>query len=680
VVTVNAPPSTPPTISCSANPSTVTQGGTAVITAVAGSPEGRTLTYSWSVSSGTISGRGSSATLNTTGTTASTITVTCKVVDNQGLTATATTVVTVNAPPSAPPTISCSANPATITQGSTAVITAVASSPEGRTLSYSWSASSGSVAGNGATATLNTTGAAVGTITVVCEVADDQGLTASATAAVIVKAPTPTGIEPPQCVPPSITQPAPIASTPVTPVLPTGATINVLLNGATGDGQTNDSPALQSIINNNPNAVIYFPPGNYVLDNPSANQAGLLFSGFQGTAVMAAGARFLCDTATTSAGQCIDIENSSGATFDNFRIGYLDEQNLPLSRNDAISNAILVGNSTTLNFANTTVEASTGSGIWVTDSTNISFLNGTSVANTAADGLHFENVGSATLVGYTSTNTGDDGLSATNISTTTPNCGLNATNIQIYESKSRGIAVAGACGSTFSNFYIANTANSGLGIGQDPTINSLVPKNSTFSNGTVVNAGQYPSTISSLKDCIDVSLSDTTSVSNVECSNPLLDGLYVFDGANQVTISGVTSDTAGNVGFQAVDSTNVSLSNTVNRNSLSAGYSFQTTQNGTLVGAGTCSSGDYGFYHSTATNYAESNLMSFDSAENSSTHRVWWAENSSDQVSVNGLSILDDQTHSAADVVGGASDAPGSLTIDGITQDLLGSTLSLQLP
>jgi hypothetical protein len=183
-----------------------------------------------------------------------------------------------------------------------------------------------------------------------------------------------------------------------------------------------------------------------------------------------------------------------------------------------------------------------------------------------------------------------------------------------------------------------------------------------------------------LKDCIDVSLSDTTSVSNVECSNPLLDGLYVFDGANQVTISGVTSDTAGNVGFQAVDSTNVSLSNTVNRNSLSAGYSFQTTQNGTLVGAGTCSSGDYGFYHSTATNYAESNLMSFDSAENSSTHRVWWAENSSDQVSVNGLSILDDQTHSAADVVGGASDAPGSLTIDGITQDLLGSTLSLQLP
>ena len=681
VVAISAPVSQPPTVSCSANPSTVTLGGSVAVTAIGSSPEGRPLTYSWSVSSGTIAGNGSSATVNTSGAAAGTITVNCKVTDSQGLTASATTAIIVTAPASAPPTIRCSANPSTVTLGGSAAITAVASSPEGRPLTYSWTASSGTISGSGLTASLNTTGAAVGTITVNCTVTDNQGLTASATTAVTVNAaPTGSGIEPAQCVPPAITQPAPIASTPVSLVLPTATTINVMLDGATGDGHTNDSPAIQSIINSNPNAVIYFPVGQYVLDNPSLYDAGLVFSGFHGTAIMASGARFLCDTATTSAGQCIDIVNSSGANFDNFDVGYLDEQNLPLSRNNAISNAILVQDSSTINFGNTTVEASTGSGIWVTDSTNISFLGGTNVSNTAADGLHFENVGGATVVGYTSHNTGDDALSATNISTTTPNCGLNATNLQLYQSKSRGIAVAGACGSTFSNFYIEDTANSGLGIGEDPTISSLVPENSTFSNGTVVNAGQFPSTISSLKDCIDISLSNTTSVSNVECSNPLLDGLYVFDGANQVTITGVTTDTAGNVGFQSVDSTNVSLSNTVDRNSANAGYSIQNTQTGSLAGAGTCSSGAYGFYHSAATGFTESNLMSYDAAENASTHRVWWAENSSGQVSVNGFSILDDQAHTAPDVVGGAGDPSGSVTVDGITQNLLGSTLSLQLP
>jgi hypothetical protein len=679
-VTVNTSLPQPPTIGCSANPSTITLGSSVAITAVASSPEGRPLTYSWSASSGTISGIGNTATLNTTGAVAGTITVTCRVADDQGRTASATTNVTVTAPTSMSPTITCSANPSSITLDGSVAIASVASSPEGRPLTYSWSASSGTISGTGNTATLNTTGAAAGTITVICKVADNQGLTASATTTVTVNANVSPTIQPPQCAPAKITQPAPIVSTPVTPVLPTASTINVLLNGATGDGQTNDGPAIQSIIDNNPDGVIYFPLGQYMLDNPSLNQAGLVFSGFHGTAIMANGARFLCDNTTTSAGQCIHIVNSSGATFDNFRVGYIDEQNLPLARNDAISNAILVESSTLLNFGNTTVEASTGSGIWVTGSTNINFLDGTSVANTSADGLHFENVGNATLVGYTSQNTGDDGLSATNISTTTPYCGLNATNIQIYQSKSSGISNSGACGSSYSNFYIQDTANSGLGIGKDPTINSLVPQNTTFSNGTVVNAGRYPSTISTLKDCIDISLSDSTNVSNVVCSNPLLDGLYVFNGANHVTVSGVSVDAAANVGFQPTNSTNVSLSNTIARNSVNEGYSIQGVQTGSMVGAGTCSSGTYGFYHSAATDFTESNLMSFDSAENSSMHRVWWAENSSEALSVNGFAVLDDQTHPAPDVVGGAGDTSGSITIDGITQDLLGTTLTLQLP
>jgi Pectate lyase superfamily protein len=580
---------------------------------------------------------------------------------------------------SKPPTISCSATPPIVTLGGSVAIVAAANSPEGRPLTYSWSASSGAISGTGNSATLNTSSASAGSITVNCTVADNQGLTASATIAVTVNAAGTSPLQPPQCVAAVIKQPAPIVSLPITLVLPTATTINVLLNGAAGDGQTNDSPALQSVVNNNPNAVIYFPIGDYVLDNPSPNQPGLLFSGFQGTAIMANGARFLCDTATTSAGHCIRIINSTGASFDNFRVGYTQEQNLPLARTSAISSGILVENSSALNFGNTTIEASTGSGIWVTDSTGISFLSGTSVSNTTADGLHFENVGNATVVGYTGRNTGDDSLAATNIAPTNPNCGLKASNIQIYQSHSRGIAVAGACGSSFSNFFIENTSNSGLGVVQDQTIQSRIPVNSTFSDGTVVNAGRYPG-IPGSKDCIDIAESSTTTVSNVECSTPMIDGVFIFGGADQVTVSGVTVDAPANVGLQAVGSTNVSLANTVSRNSANAGYAIQSLQGGSMAGADTCSSGVYGFYHSAAIHFTESNLMSYDSAENSSMHRVWWAENNSEAVSVNGFSILDDQAHHAPDVVGGFGDASGSIVVDGITQNLLDTTLSMQLP
>ena len=578
-----------------------------------------------------------------------------------------------------PPTISCLATPPIVTLGGSVAIAAAANSPEGRPLTYSWSASSGTISGTGNSATLNTSGAAAGAITVNCTVADNQGLTASVAIAVTVNALT-SPLQPPQCVAAVIKQPAPVASTPITLVLPTATTLNVLLNGAAGDGHTNDSPALQSIVNSNPNAVIYFPLGNYVLDNPSPNQAGLLFSGFHGTAIMANGARFLCDTPTTSAGQCVEVANSSNATFDNFRVGYVHEQGLPLSRNSAISNAILVKSSTSLTFNNTTVEASTGSGIWTTGSTYLNFLNGTSVSNTAADGIHFENVGNSVLTGFTSHNTGDDAIGATNIATSGVNCGMNASNLQIFQSHSRGIAAAGSCGYNFSNFYIQDVTNSGVGALQDPTISSRIPTNNTFTNGTIVNAGTYPSPIPGNKDCVDVNVSTLTTVSNVECHSPQSDGVYLFQGADQVTISGVSVDAAGSVGFQTTDATNVQFSNTITRNSVNVGYSIQSLRGGSMVGADTCSSGVYGFYHSAAINFTESNLMSYDSAENSSMHRVWWAENSSQAVSVNGFSILDDQTHSAPDVVGGFGDASGSIMVDGITQNLLDTTLSMQLP
>jgi hypothetical protein len=89
----------PPTVSCSANPSTVDLNQPSTITANGVSPQNRPLTYSYSSTAGSISGNTSTATLTTTGVAPGTITVTCNVVDVKAQTASATTTVTVNAPP-----------------------------------------------------------------------------------------------------------------------------------------------------------------------------------------------------------------------------------------------------------------------------------------------------------------------------------------------------------------------------------------------------------------------------------------------------------------------------------------------------------------------------------------------------------------------------------------------------
>jgi outer membrane protein OmpA-like peptidoglycan-associated protein len=92
----------PPTVSCSANPTSVMSGSSSTITATGSSPQNRSLTYSYSSSGGSISGNGNTATLSTTGAPAGTITVTCGVQDDKSHSVSSTTTVNVQAPPPPP--------------------------------------------------------------------------------------------------------------------------------------------------------------------------------------------------------------------------------------------------------------------------------------------------------------------------------------------------------------------------------------------------------------------------------------------------------------------------------------------------------------------------------------------------------------------------------------------------
>src|SRR6185437_2055141 len=90
-----------------------------------------------------------------------------------------------------PPTITCSANPTTVQPGGTSTITCQGVSPQNRPLTYSYTATGGTVTGSGNTAEFSSAGAPTGAVGITCNVADDKGHTASAQTSVTVEAPPP---------------------------------------------------------------------------------------------------------------------------------------------------------------------------------------------------------------------------------------------------------------------------------------------------------------------------------------------------------------------------------------------------------------------------------------------------------------------------------------------------------
>jgi hypothetical protein len=96
----------PPTISCSASPSTIKPGDTATITAVGVSPQNRPLTYSYTASAGTVTGSGTTAEYSSAGAPTGAVGITCNVADDKGHTESSSTSLTITAPyvPPAPKT------------------------------------------------------------------------------------------------------------------------------------------------------------------------------------------------------------------------------------------------------------------------------------------------------------------------------------------------------------------------------------------------------------------------------------------------------------------------------------------------------------------------------------------------------------------------------------------------
>jgi len=180
----------PVTYSCAVSPLAVFPGDVATASGTALNIDpAKTASYTWSVNGGTVDGVTNSANIDTMNLAAGTYTLKGHVSEGDKPTENADCTAQYEVKAFEVPTVSCSAYPLTVISGTSSTITAVGVSPQNRPLTFSYSATSGSVNGAGSTATLSTEGAAVGSVAVTCKVLDDKGKDASSMTSVTVVAP-----------------------------------------------------------------------------------------------------------------------------------------------------------------------------------------------------------------------------------------------------------------------------------------------------------------------------------------------------------------------------------------------------------------------------------------------------------------------------------------------------------
>jgi len=191
----------PPTAACTAQPTEVTEGEPVTVTATGTNFNPKhTVGYAWTTNGGKLDAADKqSARIDTTGVAAGSYTANATISDpkmHKGGSATCTANYTVKAKPMNPPQVSCSVNPSTVKSGDPSTITATATSPDNAQITgYAYTATAGKISGTGTTATLDTTGAPSGPISVTVTATDARNLTGSGTCSVGVEVPPP----PPTC-------------------------------------------------------------------------------------------------------------------------------------------------------------------------------------------------------------------------------------------------------------------------------------------------------------------------------------------------------------------------------------------------------------------------------------------------------------------------------------------------
>jgi outer membrane protein OmpA-like peptidoglycan-associated protein len=188
-----------PAAACTVQPAEVMVGEpiTANVSASNFNPK-HAVTYSWSGTG--VTGKDTSASIDTTNASPGSYTVTAKVTDpketknNEASCSASYTVKPL--PPKNPPNMSISANPSELVTGGSVNLSANCTSPDGVPVSVAdWTSTSGAVSGNGTSASFNTAGLPPGSVTITATCTDSRNLTAQATTQVTIDAPPPPPVD-----------------------------------------------------------------------------------------------------------------------------------------------------------------------------------------------------------------------------------------------------------------------------------------------------------------------------------------------------------------------------------------------------------------------------------------------------------------------------------------------------
>lgn len=195
-------PAVAPTATCSVQPTEVMVGEpiTATITASNFNPK-HTVTYSWSATGGQVTGRDTTAQIDTNNVSPGSYSVTAHATDahakNNNEASCSANFTVKPLPPKNPPAMSISAEPSSVLPGASVNLSATCTSPDNVPVNVAtWTATGGTVSGTGNSATLNTNGASPGTISVSATCTDSRGLTAQASAQVTIQSPPPPPVNP----------------------------------------------------------------------------------------------------------------------------------------------------------------------------------------------------------------------------------------------------------------------------------------------------------------------------------------------------------------------------------------------------------------------------------------------------------------------------------------------------
>jgi len=186
------------TLACEATPPAIFQGEPVTVNATAGSVSTKKHTsvlYNWSGTG--VTGEGPTAHVSTGDLNPGTYTVNAEVKEGKRgkegrkPEQTATCSASFKVKEFEPPTASCSANPSTLLPGGTSNITCTGVSPQNRPLTYSYSASAGTISGAGTAAVFSAAGAPAGPVTITCNVQDDKNHSTTAETGLTIQAPPP---------------------------------------------------------------------------------------------------------------------------------------------------------------------------------------------------------------------------------------------------------------------------------------------------------------------------------------------------------------------------------------------------------------------------------------------------------------------------------------------------------